>query len=58
MPIMIRPGAIKSVNGTPMTSGLIFPIETEKITRKSRVVMAGAQIVCNCTLKKRLTSLI
>ena len=29
---------------------------TVKITRKSKVVTAGAQIVCSWTLKKRLTS--
>jgi hypothetical protein len=33
------------------------PSASAKIARNSKVVIAGAQIVCSCTLKKRRTSL-
>ena len=55
--ITIRPGARKLSNGTPRISRPPRPSATEKITRNSSVVKAGAHTVCVCTLKKRRTSL-
>ena len=49
---------MKSANGTPITVRPPRPSATVKMTRYSRVVMAGAQTVCIWTLKNRLTSLI
>ncbi|CCC05770.1 unnamed protein product [Sordaria macrospora k-hell] len=43
--IAINPGATKSGNGTPSTVRPAPPIATEKMTRNSNVVTAGAQIV-------------
>lgn len=58
MPIMIRPGATNAAKGTPSTIRSPRPSATVKITRNSRVVTAGAQIVWVWTLRKRRTSLI
>ena len=54
----ISPGATKVGKLTPRTSRPPRPRATEKITRKSRVVIAGAQIVCVWTLRNRRTSFI
>ncbi len=54
----IRPGATKVGKLTPSTSRPPRPSATEKITRKSTVVTAGAQIVCVWTLRNRRTSFI
>jgi hypothetical protein len=56
MPMTIRPGAMNVANGRPSTSRSPEPSATVKITRNSSVVIAGAQMVCSCTLKKRRTS--
>jgi hypothetical protein len=56
--ITIRPGATKLAKGTPSTSRPSRPSATVKITRNSRVVKAGAQIVCVWTLRNRRTSFI
>ena len=60
MPMTIRPGAMNVANGTPMTSRPrpppVPPSATVKMTRNNSVVIAGAQTVCICTLKKRRTS--
>jgi hypothetical protein len=60
MPMTMRPGARKSANGTASPPRLTVrperPSAVVKMTRKSMVVTAGAQIVCSWTLKKRRTS--
>ena len=58
MPMTISPGATKVAKLTPSTSRPPLPRAIVKITRNSRVVIAGAQIVWVCTLKKRRTSFI
>ena len=54
----ISPGATKVGKFTPSTSRPPRPSATEKMTRKSSVVIAGAQIVCVWTLRNRRTSFI
>ena len=58
IPMTIRPGATKVAKLTPSTIRLPRPIATVKMTRNSSVVIAGAQMVWVCTLKKRCTSFI
>ena len=62
IPITISPGATKVAKLTPSTirppCEPLVPSATVKITRNSKVVIAGAQIVWVCTLKNRRTSFI
>jgi hypothetical protein len=45
IPMTMRPGARKSLNGTPITTRPPRPNATVKMARKRRVVIAGAQTV-------------
>jgi len=57
IPMIIRPGAMKSAKGTPSTWRLAPPSARVKMTRNISVVTAGAQMVWSCTFMKRRTSL-
>ena len=54
--IIMMPGAMKVVKGTPITSPRRGPMAMEKITMKSPAVTSGARRVCVQTFTKRSTS--
>ena len=54
--IAIKPGARKTINGTPKTSPLSLPIAKDNTDRNKRDVMRGENSVCIQTIRNLNTS--
>ena len=54
--IAIKPGARKTINGTPKTSPLSLPIAKDNTDRNKRDQMSGENKVCIQTIRNLNTS--
>ena len=54
--IAIKPGARKTINGTPKTFHLSLPIAKDKTDKNKREVMSGESNVCIQTIRNLNTS--